>query len=46
MEWIDPRYADLVAAWEATRAPDPRSPEAPCPARAFVTAPEPEAPPS
>ncbi|SCD73742.1 hypothetical protein GA0115249_107826 [Streptomyces sp. PpalLS-921] len=36
MEWTDPRYADLVAAWEAARTPDSRDPE-PWPARAFAT---------
>lgn len=27
MEWIDPRYADLVAAWKLARQPDSRDPE-------------------
>jgi len=43
MEWIDPRYADLVAAWEATQTPDSRDPE-PRPVRAFITPPAPDAP--
>lgn len=36
MEWTDPRYADLVAAWETARTPDSRNPEQPRPVRAFI----------
>lgn len=34
-EWIDPRYAELVAAWRRTQRPESRDPE-PKPARAFI----------
>ncbi|WP_272935348.1 hypothetical protein [Streptomyces tricolor] len=34
-EWIDPRYADLVAAWRRAQQPDSRAPE-PQPRRAFI----------
>ncbi|MFF5534090.1 hypothetical protein ACFY71_16625 [Streptomyces cinerochromogenes] len=34
-EWIDPRYADLVAAWKRAQQPDSRDPE-PKPARGFI----------
>lgn len=42
-EWIDPRYADLVAAWRAGQEPDSRDPREPRPARGFVIPAEPEA---
>ncbi|WP_199814697.1 hypothetical protein [Streptomyces sp. NRRL WC-3549] len=42
-EWIDPRYADLVAAWEAAQTPE-RDPDAPRPVRAFITPQAPEPP--
>ncbi|MEJ8654981.1 hypothetical protein [Streptomyces sp. MS1.AVA.4] len=35
-EWIDPRYAELVAAWKRTQQPNSRDPEEPRPQRAFV----------
>ncbi|MFJ2023805.1 hypothetical protein ACIODW_08375 [Streptomyces sp. NPDC087897] len=35
-EWIDPRYADLVAAWKAGQEPDSRDPEEPRPVRGFL----------
>lgn len=35
-EWIDPRYADMVAAWEAGQVPDSRDPQKPRPVRGFV----------
>ncbi|MFJ5027771.1 hypothetical protein ACIQB5_06680 [Streptomyces sp. NPDC088560] len=34
-EWIDPRYAKLVAAWKRTQQPDSRDPEA-RPVRGFI----------
>jgi hypothetical protein len=34
-EWIDPRYAELVAAWKRAQQPDSRDPK-PQPRRAFV----------
>lgn len=34
-EWIDPRYAKLVAAWKAAQRPTSRDPE-PKPARGFI----------
>lgn len=43
MEWTDPRYADLVAAWEISQEPDSPDPDA-RPVRAFVASPAPEAP--
>lgn len=42
-EWIDPRYADLVAAWRAGQEPDSRDPREPRPVRGFVIPAEPEA---
>ncbi|MCX4726847.1 hypothetical protein [Streptomyces sp. NBC_01306] len=42
MEWTDPRYAELVAAWEATQTPDSRDLE-PRPARVFIAPPGPDA---
>jgi hypothetical protein len=38
-EWIDPRYADLVAAWRRTQQPDSRDPE-PQPRRMFIVPPK------
>ncbi|MFH9673412.1 hypothetical protein ACH4L5_14255 [Streptomyces sp. NPDC017405] len=40
-EWIDPRYADLVAAWKRAQQPQPQSrdPE-PQPRRAFIVPPK------
>ncbi|WP_275404824.1 hypothetical protein [Streptomyces sp. SID10815] len=35
-EWIDPRYAELVAAWKRAQQPDSRDPRAPRPVRGFV----------
>lgn len=42
MEWIDPRYADLVAAWKLARQQqDSRTPEQPPrPMRAFIVPPK------
>ncbi|MEU6482746.1 hypothetical protein [Streptomyces sp. NPDC046887] len=34
-EWIDPRYAELVAAWKQAQEPDSRDPE-PRPMRGFA----------
>ncbi|MFC4611995.1 hypothetical protein ACFO9E_30095 [Streptomyces maoxianensis] len=34
-EWIDPRYAELVAAWQRAQTPESRDPE-PRPVRAFI----------
>ncbi|WP_406144217.1 hypothetical protein [Streptomyces anulatus] len=42
-EWIDPRYADMVAAWRAGQEPDSRDPREPRPLRGFVIPAEPEA---
>jgi hypothetical protein len=39
-EWIDPRYADLVAAWKSTQQPNSRDP-APKPVRGFIIPPKP-----
>lgn len=44
MEWIDPRYSEMVDAWESAQTPDPHDPEAPRPVRAFIAAAEPEPP--
>ncbi|MFH9658593.1 hypothetical protein ACH4NF_10815 [Streptomyces sp. NPDC017248] len=38
-EWIDPRYADLVAAWKRAQEPGSRDPE-PQPKRAFIVPPK------
>ncbi|MFE2073741.1 hypothetical protein [Streptomyces misionensis] len=38
-EWIDPRYAEMVAAWRATQLPTSRDPE-PRPARGFIIPPK------
>ncbi|MFF7737346.1 MULTISPECIES: hypothetical protein [unclassified Streptomyces] len=35
-EWIDPRYAELVAAWQRTQQPTTRDPQEPRPVRGFV----------
>ncbi|WP_264296598.1 MULTISPECIES: hypothetical protein [unclassified Streptomyces] len=37
-EWIDPRYAHLVAAWKRAQQPDSRDPREPRPARGFIMA--------
>ncbi|WP_202461492.1 hypothetical protein [Streptomyces sp. SID8374] len=42
-EWIDPRYADMVAAWKAGQEPDSRDPDEPRPVRGFLIPTEPEA---
>ncbi|MEV0185155.1 hypothetical protein AB0I54_38625 [Streptomyces sp. NPDC050625] len=39
-EWIDPRYADLVAAWKNAQQPNSRAPE-PKPVRGFIIPPKP-----
>ncbi|MFD4263845.1 hypothetical protein ACFWR9_41140 [Streptomyces sp. NPDC058534] len=39
-EWTDPRYADLVAAWNRSQQPESRDPE-PRPARGFIVPPKP-----
>ncbi|MER5461895.1 hypothetical protein ABT010_14635 [Streptomyces sp. NPDC002668] len=38
-ESIDPRYAEMVAAWKRTRTPESRDPE-PRPVRGFVLPPK------
>lgn len=38
-EWIDPRYAALVAAWKRTQRPASRDPE-PKPGRGFIVPPK------
>ncbi|MCX4581979.1 hypothetical protein [Streptomyces sp. NBC_01481] len=38
-EWIDPRYAELVAAWKRAQTPDARDPQ-PRPVRGFVLPPK------
>ncbi|MEV6806229.1 hypothetical protein [Streptomyces sp. NPDC051132] len=38
-EWIDPRYADLVAAWKRGQQPQSRDPE-PQPRLAFIVPPK------
>jgi hypothetical protein len=35
-EWIDPQYAELVAAWKRTQQPPSRNPQEPRPRRMFV----------
>jgi hypothetical protein len=35
-EWIDPRYAELVAEWRRAQEPDSRDPQDPRPVRAFI----------
>ncbi|MFF3242223.1 hypothetical protein ACFYWY_00490 [Streptomyces sp. NPDC002870] len=39
MEWIDSRYAELVAAWKIAQASESRDPE-PRPVRGFVLPPK------
>ncbi len=34
-EWIDPRYAEMVAAWKRAQQPESRDPE-PKPVRGFI----------
>ncbi|MET9508935.1 hypothetical protein ABZX62_10735 [Streptomyces flavidovirens] len=34
-EWIDPRYAELVAAWKRAQQPNSRDPQ-PRPVRGFI----------
>lgn len=34
-EWIDPRYAEIVAEWQRSQEPQSRDPE-PRPARGFL----------
>ncbi|MDQ0795557.1 hypothetical protein [Streptomyces sp. B1I3] len=43
-EWIDPRYAEMVAAWEAGQEPQSRDPRKPRPVRGFLVPTGPEAP--
>ncbi|MFF7200536.1 hypothetical protein [Streptomyces sp. NPDC008141] len=38
-EWIDPRYAELVAAWKSAQTPSNRDPE-PRPVKAFLVPPK------
>ncbi|WP_263981134.1 hypothetical protein [Streptomyces naphthomycinicus] len=38
-EWIDPRYAKVVAAWKRAQQPDSRNPE-PQPRRGFIIPPK------
>ena len=40
-EWIDPRYADLVAAWKRAQQPTSRDPQEDRPVRGFVILPKP-----
>ncbi|MEU1008216.1 hypothetical protein [Streptomyces sp. NPDC005890] len=35
-ERIDPRYAELVAAWKRAQLPESRDPQEPRPRRAFI----------
>jgi hypothetical protein len=35
-EWIDPQYAELVAAWKRAQQPPSRNPPAPRTRRMFV----------
>ncbi|WP_267887626.1 hypothetical protein [Streptomyces sp. TP-A0356] len=35
-EWIDPRYAQLVAAWKRAQQPDSRNPQEPRAERGFL----------
>ncbi|MFF5439534.1 hypothetical protein [Streptomyces achromogenes] len=35
-EWIDPRYAGLVAVWRRAQQPGSRNPREPQPRRAFI----------
>lgn len=43
-EWIDPRHADMVAAWEAGQMPESRDPQEPRPVRGFLVPAGPETP--
>ncbi|MFJ9020819.1 hypothetical protein ACIRPU_12665 [Streptomyces sp. NPDC102259] len=38
-EWIDPRYAEVVAAWKRTQQPQSRDPQ-PQPKRGFIVPPK------
>ncbi|MFE2075272.1 hypothetical protein [Streptomyces misionensis] len=38
-EWIDPRYAQLVAAWREAQQPTSRDPK-PRPTRGFIVPPQ------
>ncbi|CAL9491509.1 hypothetical protein SUDANB140_03254 [Streptomyces sp. enrichment culture] len=38
-EWIDPRYAELVAEWERSQRPVVRDPQEERPVRGFVVPP-------
>ncbi|WP_267891982.1 hypothetical protein [Streptomyces pactum] len=40
-EWIDPRYAKLVAAWKRTQQPTSRDPKEQRPVRGFIFPPKP-----
>ncbi|MFK4797773.1 hypothetical protein ACI3K5_03655 [Streptomyces sp. MPA0124] len=40
-EWIDPRYAELVAAWKRSQQPTSRDPQDERPVRGFVIPPKP-----
>jgi len=40
-EWIDPRYADLVAAWKRAQQPKSRNPQEARPVRGFIVPPRP-----
>ncbi len=35
-EWIDPRYAWLVAKWQDAQQPQTRNPQEPQPQRGFI----------
>ncbi|MFE2150479.1 hypothetical protein ACFXAO_10640 [Streptomyces lavendulae] len=35
-DWTDPRYAELVAEWNAAQEPDSRDPGEPAPVRGFL----------
>ncbi|WP_279632533.1 hypothetical protein [Streptomyces sp. Tu 2975] len=39
-EWIDPRYAELVKAWQRAQEPPSRDPEEPRPVRGFILPPK------
>lgn len=43
-EWTDPRYAEMVAAWEAGQTSDSRDPQEPLPVRGFLVPTGPETP--
>ncbi|PKW04983.1 hypothetical protein SAMN05428944_0045 [Streptomyces sp. 1222.5] len=40
-EWIDPRHANLVAAWKRAQQPASRHPQQKRPVRGFVIPPKP-----